>query len=409
MYELALEPYDILIDYESISLEYSDNEIKDFLDFILANDYRFFMFCNKNTFTYSNENRNFLITDELNIYDIDEYEKMFMTGDQEQYRSLFISSDNQAIKVAISFGISCVFLAKTYNQKNIPDMRNFPDHFLILDDLKGLLEKSHDGVKLFLETKWVNAKYYYSVLYKEELKYYYDESKTVDVFMAGRYFRSNDLRAYSHILTRLILAFKDEKEGAYVSLTPEINRKIKELDKTKNIDYITSIPCKPSKNDRFEQLFYEDEKLISNKLETNLLSCTRDYDSQREFKTKKEKANNVKGAFKVNDTIDVEGKTILIIDDILTTGSTVLECASILFDRGAKRVILLPFGVTQDTYESMPRIPQIISNNEKYKLRFNRNNGNPFWVAGQGNFKNYSVVKETYLKQNDIKNYVYKE
>lgn len=403
MYELAYKPFDIFIDYDSICSKCLDSEFRTFLDTILENEYRFFLFSNQNNFSYDNSIQNFAIINNFDIYDIDEYEKMFMLGDHEQYRTLFISSNNEATKIATSFGISCIFLVNDYNQSNQPNLRNYPDHVLILNDLKELLVKREGGVKLFIETIWEKAKYYTTALYKKELKYFYDEAKTVDVYMVGRYFRSEDLRSYSHISTKLILAFKDEKEGAYASLIPNMNKMIAELDKT-NVDYITSVPCKPSKNNRFEPIFYDDEKLISKKTELNLLRCTRDYDTQKNYKTKQDKARNVKGVFEVNDSIDVEGKTILIIDDILTTGSTALECASVLYDKGAKNVILLPFGVTQDTYDTMPKVPKIENAGETYKLRFTKSDGKPFWVAGKGNFENYDVIKESYLKQNDTEN-----
>ena len=47
---------------------------------------------------------------------------------------------------------------------------------------------------------------------------------------------------------------------------------------------------------------------------------------------------NVMGAFAVSDPKQVAGKRILLIDDIITTGATVSECARILLTAGAKEV-----------------------------------------------------------------------
>lgn len=52
---------------------------------------------------------------------------------------------------------------------------------------------------------------------------------------------------------------------------------------------------------------------------------------------------NILDAFKI--AAEVEGKTILIIDDILTTGSTASECARVLKSAGAKRVDVLVLAV----------------------------------------------------------------
>jgi ComF family protein len=49
---------------------------------------------------------------------------------------------------------------------------------------------------------------------------------------------------------------------------------------------------------------------------------------------------NVKGAFKTSVTAAVKGKTILLVDDVLTTGSTCSEAAHVLRTAGAARVIV---------------------------------------------------------------------
>ncbi|MGD9947102.1 MAG: ComF family protein [Desulfobulbus sp.] len=52
----------------------------------------------------------------------------------------------------------------------------------------------------------------------------------------------------------------------------------------------------------------------------------------------KERRSNLKHVFSLNPHIALEGKTILLVDDVLTTGSTVNECAKILRKGGAKRI-----------------------------------------------------------------------
>ena len=50
---------------------------------------------------------------------------------------------------------------------------------------------------------------------------------------------------------------------------------------------------------------------------------------------------NLKGSFKVTDRSQVKGKRILLIDDVLTTGSTVETVAEQLKKAGAREVIVL--------------------------------------------------------------------
>ncbi len=53
----------------------------------------------------------------------------------------------------------------------------------------------------------------------------------------------------------------------------------------------------------------------------------------------KQRAANIKGAFAVCDKDFVKGKTVIIIDDVVTSGATLGECVSLLFECGAKSVI----------------------------------------------------------------------
>ena len=51
-----------------------------------------------------------------------------------------------------------------------------------------------------------------------------------------------------------------------------------------------------------------------------------------------ERLNNVKNAFGLSGTVALSGKRILLLDDVITTGSTVDECARIVKKAGASRV-----------------------------------------------------------------------
>ena len=47
---------------------------------------------------------------------------------------------------------------------------------------------------------------------------------------------------------------------------------------------------------------------------------------------------NLRNAFILRKNMSVQGKHLLLIDDVLTTGSTVDECARVLRDAGAASV-----------------------------------------------------------------------
>jgi competence protein ComFC len=54
-----------------------------------------------------------------------------------------------------------------------------------------------------------------------------------------------------------------------------------------------------------------------------------------------QRANNVKGAYFVTDRTKVKNKTVVLVDDVLTTGATAEECAKLLKKAGAKKVFVL--------------------------------------------------------------------
>ena len=56
---------------------------------------------------------------------------------------------------------------------------------------------------------------------------------------------------------------------------------------------------------------------------------------------KKKRLANIKNAFGVSEFAKIEGKRILLVDDVYTTGATVNECAKVLLGAGAGRVDVL--------------------------------------------------------------------
>ena len=62
--------------------------------------------------------------------------------------------------------------------------------------------------------------------------------------------------------------------------------------------------------------------------------------------TRSERYANLEGAFKVNEEADLKGKTIILIDDVYTTGSTANHCAKALKEAGAVKVHFFSYATT---------------------------------------------------------------
>ena len=54
---------------------------------------------------------------------------------------------------------------------------------------------------------------------------------------------------------------------------------------------------------------------------------------------RQERQENVHQAFQIRNGVDISGKTIILVDDLITTGATMNECARVLKENGAKRII----------------------------------------------------------------------
>ena len=106
------------------------------------------------------------------------------------------------------------------------------------------------------------------------------------------------------------------------------------------VDVVVPVPLHAN---RFQERGYNQSEELAKvfadsvglSLDTNLLFRTKHTKPQAELNARK-RIGNVQAAFAVVN--DVKGKQILLIDDVVTTGSTLLACAHTLLDEGAASV-----------------------------------------------------------------------
>lgn len=107
-------------------------------------------------------------------------------------------------------------------------------------------------------------------------------------------------------------------------------------------DLIVPVPLHPVRER--EREFNQAERLAS-----HLSRATRvplndglarrvEYTETQTMLTREERAKNVKDAFVVTNRGPLEGKRVVVVDDVLTTGSTTSACSRALLDAGAAKV-----------------------------------------------------------------------
>lgn len=107
-------------------------------------------------------------------------------------------------------------------------------------------------------------------------------------------------------------------------------------------DYITWVPLSRK---RLRKRGYDQAKLLADCLARDLnkpiwgmLRKIRNTKTQSTLKDKSQRRANIAGAYTLSHGTDVQGLTILLVDDVVTTGSTLSECAKVLLLGGAERV-----------------------------------------------------------------------
>ena len=135
--------------------------------------------------------------------------------------------------------------------------------------------------------------------------------------------------------------------GAYAGYIAEcIKENIKD-----EIDVMTWVPISRK---RLRQRGYDQARLLCESV-SQLLGMTaietvvkvRDNEPQSGIDGAEKRRANVIGVYEVPDKSAVEGKTVLIIDDIHTTGSTLSECARTLLLAGAESVFCATIAKTR--------------------------------------------------------------
>ncbi len=138
------------------------------------------------------------------------------------------------------------------------------------------------------------------------------------------------------------------KYGGGKYLVKYMARVIADKIKEENIEF-DILAFVPLNEKRESERGFNQAKLIADEIakelscdSQNLLTRTRNTPYQASL-NREERLVNLKDAFEIIDKKIIKGRTILIVDDIFTTGTTINECSKILKKVGAKSVIGITF------------------------------------------------------------------
>jgi ComF family protein len=95
--------------------------------------------------------------------------------------------------------------------------------------------------------------------------------------------------------------------------------------------------------------------------------------------TRHQRRENLRGAFAVKDATRIANRTVLLVDDVYTTGATASECARVLQRAGASRVWVASVGRTLKIFNAIG-MPEIGMADE---LSDQEGNREPSWGAGE--------------------------
>ncbi len=147
---------------------------------------------------------------------------------------------------------------------------------------------------------------------------------------------------YSGIIRKSILHLKFRKEKSYADfLSEEMYKKVIESFCDVSFDLVTFVPMdEEAKRKRG----YNQSELLAKRIAKRLFLPTKDLLVKSKSSLKQHhlshemRKENIKNVFSLKSGVNIDGKTVLLCDDIKTTGSTLLECEALLLSGGASDV-----------------------------------------------------------------------
>lgn len=155
---------------------------------------------------------------------------------------------------------------------------------------------------------------------------------------------------YGELIQNKLINFKfGGKKELYKFFGDALSERVAVAFSQADFDVITFVPSSES---TVKERGYDQCKLISGRVSEKLFFpheelLIKSNETPKQHKlTAKERMTNVKGSIAVKKGTDITGKTVLLCDDIKTTGATLKECTDVLLAAGAKNVYCAAVAIT---------------------------------------------------------------
>ena len=169
--------------------------------------------------------------------------------------------------------------------------------------------------------------------------------ETMELPLQAHFNRSFAVFEYSDAVQKLVHTMKYKGMSHLAArIGDQLAEACSSENATQGIDMLVPVPLHAV---RFRERGYNQAELLARQVGTALdvelahaLRRVRNTNQQAKF-SREQRQENVKDAFKLAKGADVDGKSIALVDDVLTTGSTLSECAKQLASAGAAEVLAL--------------------------------------------------------------------
>lgn len=204
-------------------------------------------------------------------------------------------------------------------------------------------------------------------------------------WVSGRYFDSRDPRHRIHPLTLRIIGAKERPERQDSHFAWLITYFLTHYEK--NADILACVPSRPSRGGNRLEKFLKKVKPpnSSTVIEPNLITCQKEYKPMKDL-SKVQREMEIQDAFDVSQKLD--GKKVILFDDIISTSATINSCIDLLMKNGASKVIPValayhPFRPTISSLSLEDDLKCSTCQSPMY-IRFNTQNANIFFGCQHG-------------------------